>query len=98
MKAAEVDDLDFSAGTDLVARILETAQKSEGAARLRLSQGVYLPHLELDELLSRLTKNDLLTYDITSETYRTTRKGDAFLRAHSQMGEFIDLIEEEIGL
>jgi predicted transcriptional regulator len=98
MKAAEVDNLDSSARTDIVARILETAQMSDGVAQQRLSRDAYLSHLDLDEFLSLMTRNDLLTYDMTSKTYRTTRKGDAFLKTHRQMGEFIDLIEEEIGL
>ena len=98
MKAAEVENLVPGARTDMVARILETAQLSDGASHHRLSRDAYLSHVELDDCLSLMTRNDLLTFDSASETYRTTRKGDVFLKAHRQMGEFIDLIEEEIGL
>ncbi len=98
MKATEVENLVPGARTDMVARILETAQQSDGVVQQRLSRDAYLSHLDLYEFLSLMTRNDLLTFDTASNAYRTTRKGDAFLKAHRQMGEFIDLIEEEIGL
>jgi predicted transcriptional regulator len=98
MRATEVDSLVPDARTDIVARILEAAKQSDGAIQHRLSRDAYLSHLDLDEFLSLMTRNDLLTFEVVSNTYRTTRKGDAFLRTHHQMGEFIDLIEEEIGL
>jgi predicted transcriptional regulator len=82
----------------MVARILEMAQQSDGAVQQRMAHNSYLSHLDLDAFLSLMTRNDLLTFDAASRTYRTTRKGDAFLKAHRQMDEFIDLIEEEIGL
>jgi predicted transcriptional regulator len=45
-----------------------------------------------------MTRNELLRYDSVSKTYRTTRKGDAFLKTYQQMGDFINLIDEELGL
>jgi predicted transcriptional regulator len=98
MKAAEVENLVPGARIDMVARILETAQQADGAVQQRMARDAYLSHLDLESLLSLMTRNDLLTFDAASETYRTTGKGDAFLKAHRQMGDFIDLIEEEIGL
>ena len=98
MKAAEVENLVPGTRTDMVARILETAKLSDGVSRQRLSRDAYFSHMDLDECLTLMTRNDLLVFDTSSETYTTTRKGDVFLKTHRQMGEFIDLIEEEIGL
>jgi predicted transcriptional regulator len=98
LKAAEVNDWQSVAKTDVVARILETAQRDTEIGQETISTDAYLSRPQTSEYLSLMTRNELLKYDSSSKTYRTTRKGDAFLKTYQQMGDFINLIDEELGL
>lgn len=98
MKAAEVTEWQTVAKTDVVARILETAKQNEQISQDTIAEDAYLSRPQTDDYLSLMTKNELLKFDKISRTYRTTRKGEAFLKTYHQMGAFIDLIDEEIGL
>jgi predicted transcriptional regulator len=98
MKSAEITDWQTVARTDVVARILETAKQNVQIGQETIAEDAYLSRPQTQDYLSLMTKNDLLKYDAVSGTYRTTRKGDAFLKTYHQMGAFIDLIDEEIGL
>ncbi len=96
MKGAEVSNLDSFSRIDVVAQILESAYRSSVIERTRISSE--LSSSQTQEYLSLMTKNELLKYDAASKTFKVTRKGEGFLRTYRQMGEFIDLIQEEIGL
>ena len=98
LKAAEVSDWRLVAKTDVVARILETARRDTVIGQETISTDAYLSRPQTNEYLSLMTQNELLKYDSSSKTYRTTRKGDAFLKTYQQMGDFINLIDEELGL
>ena len=98
MEAAEVSGWQSFVKTDVVAKILEAAQQNGGINQDTISGDAYLSRPQTNDYLSLMTNNDLLTYDSASKTYGTTRKGDAFLKTYRQMGAFIDLIDEEIGL
>jgi hypothetical protein len=45
-----------------------------------------------------MSRNDLLKYDKASGTYKSTRKGEAYLKTYRQTQEFFQLIDEELGL
>jgi len=98
MKAARVSDLESNARTNVVADILEKVQRGAGIAQADMLRKDYISSQQVSGYLSLMTKNELLRYDPELKVYKMTRKGDAFLRMHRQMGEFIDLIDEEIGL
>ncbi len=98
MKGAEVSDWQSLVKMDIVAQILETAEQYAEIGQDTISSDAYLSRPQTSEYLSLMTRNDLLSYDTLSKTYRTTRKGDAFLKTYRQMGDFIDLIDEEIRL
>jgi predicted transcriptional regulator len=98
MKAAEIADWQSLVKTDVVARILEAAQKHREIGQDIISNDAYLSRPQTSDYLSLMIRNDLLKYDNGSKTYRITKKGDAFLRTYQQMGDFINLIDEEIGL
>jgi predicted transcriptional regulator len=98
MKAAGDVDWQLIVKTDVVAKILETAQRDSEIGQDTISTDAYLSRPQTNEYLSLMTRNDLLKYDAGSKTYKSTRKGDAFLRTYQEMGHFINLIDEEIGL
>ena len=98
MKAAGSVDWQLAVKTDIVARILEFAQRDSEISRENISTDAYLSRPQTYEYLKFMARNDLLKYDAGSKTYRSTRKGDAFLRTYQEMGHFINLIDEEIGL
>lgn len=98
MRTAGFGEWQLSAKTDVVAKILETAHRARELGQEDISGDAYLSRPETSEYLSLMTRNDLLKYNAHSKTYKTTRKGDAFLRTYQQLGDFISMIDEEIGL
>jgi predicted transcriptional regulator len=98
MKAAETSEWQSLAKTDVVAKILEIADPNGTISQGMISSDAYLSRPQTGDYLLLMTKNDLLMYDLTSGTYVITKKGIAFLRTYRQMGAFIELIDEEIGL
>ncbi|HEV8386127.1 MAG TPA: winged helix-turn-helix domain-containing protein [Nitrososphaera sp.] len=98
MKAAGTVDWQLIVKTDVVAKILEAAQRDNEIGQDTISTDAYLSRPQTNEYLSLMTRNDLLKYDAGSKIYKSTRKGDAFLRTYQEMGHFISLIDEEIGL
>jgi predicted transcriptional regulator len=98
LKAAGTVDWQLIVKTDVVAKILEAAHRDNEIGQDTISTDAYLSRPQTSEYLSLMTRNDLLKYDAGSKTYKSTRKGDAFLRTYEEMGHFISLIDEEIGL
>ena len=98
MKSAGAVDWQLIVKTDVVAKILESAHRENQICKYTISTDAYLSRPQTNEYLSLMTRNDLLKYDAGSKTYKSTRKGDAFLRTYQEMGHFINLIDEEIGL
>lgn len=98
MKAAGSVEWQLVVKTDVVAKILEIGQRDSLIGRENMSTDAYLSRPQTNEYLTLMARNDLVRYDAGSKTYRNTRKGDAFLRTYQEMGHFINLIDEEIGL
>ena len=98
MEAVELTDWQSIVKPEVVARILEAAQRDSEIGQETISNDAYLSRPQTNEYLSLMARNDLLEYDASSKTYTTTRKGDGFLKTYQQMGDFINLIDEEIGL
>jgi predicted transcriptional regulator len=97
-RAAEMTEWQSMAKTDVVAQILEVARRNSTIRQDTISSDAYLSRPQTRDYLSMMTENDLLKYDDHSKSYRATRKGDAFLKTYRQLGNFIELIDEEIGL
>jgi predicted transcriptional regulator len=98
MKAVRSVDWQLVIKTDVVARILEIAERDNKISKENISTDAYLSRPQTNEYLSLMTRNELLSYDADSKAYKSTRKGDAFLRTYQERGHFISLIDEEIGL
>ncbi len=98
MKAAEAESLGHYPTMAAVAHILETAKRGSGLSEFDLQGNEYLSPSQFSDYLSLMQKNELLEFDMVSKSYVATRKGEAFLKTYQALGEFIDLIDEEIGL
>jgi predicted transcriptional regulator len=98
MKATGSVDWQLIIKTDVVAKILEIAERDSEINKENILTDAYLSRPQTNECLSLMTRNELLSYNSESKAYKSTRKGDAFLRSYQEMGHFISLIDEEIGL
>ena len=86
--------------TEIVSQILDTAAASRsggrddsdsggGVTKIRLMYKAFLNHEQLKAYLALLTKNDLLYYDKTRRTFKTTEKGLRFLEAYNQLDQIL---------
>jgi predicted transcriptional regulator len=77
----------YRSRTDIVAQVLEAA--NGGATKTKIMYRAFLSYAQLKEYLSVLVANDLLDYNKGEGTYKTTDKGNNFLRIYNQIGEFV---------
>ena len=80
---------------EVVSQILEAASGSEDDENeeddnlTKLTYGVSLGNTQLEEYLTLLVEDNLLRYDPKMHTYKTTKKGQIFLRAYSQIDKVL---------
>jgi predicted transcriptional regulator len=84
--------------TEIISQILEIAigGSSDDDARVTKTKIMYkafLGHAQLKEYLMILTGNDLLGYDIDTQSFKTTEKGLRFLQIYNQID---DVVKERI--
>ena len=81
--------------TEIVAQILEVANlgnsndKGYGyyaITKTKIMHDASLTYRQMKEYLMILTNNDLLSYNIDTRTFKTTEKGQSFLRIYNQVG------------
>ncbi len=71
---------------DIMAEILEAANERRGVGRSRIMYKAFLGYAQLKEYyLPSLTENGLLSYDMSSGTFKTTKKGLRFLNTYNQI-------------
>lgn len=70
---------------EIINQILETANDGDdgGATKTKIMYKVFLSHDKLQEYLMLLIESDLLSYDSTTRTFKTTEKGLTFLQAYN---------------
>jgi predicted transcriptional regulator len=70
---------------EIISQILETANDGDdgGATKTKIMYKVFLGHDKLQEYLMLLIESDLLSYDSTRRTFKTTEKGLTFLQAYN---------------
>ena len=75
---------------EIVCQILETANAGDdGATKTKLMYRAFLSHDQLQEYLVLLIESDLLYYDSTMRTFKTTEKGVTFLQAYNQIDQIL---------
>ncbi len=77
----------YRSRTDITAQILEAA--NGGVTKTKIMYKAFLSYAQLKEYLSVLAENDLLEYVEGEQVYKTTDKGNRFLRIYNQIGEFV---------
>ncbi|HYY67544.1 MAG TPA: winged helix-turn-helix domain-containing protein [Nitrososphaeraceae archaeon] len=77
---------------DMMSQILEIANGG-GATRAKIQYKAFLSYVQLREFLRVLTENDLLSYDVEAQTFKTTEKGLGYLDAYNQIGDIVKALQ-----
>ena len=77
----------YRSRTDITAQILEAA--NGGATKTKIMYKAFLSYAQLKEYLTVLIENNLLDYHEGERVYKTTDKGNRFLKIYNQIGEFV---------
>jgi predicted transcriptional regulator len=77
---------------DIFSQILEAANGSD-ARKLKMMYKAKINYDQLREYLRVLTKNELLSYDLDTQTFKTTEKGLRFLDAYNKIGDVINILQ-----
>src|SRR5688572_18248133 len=83
----------YRSRTEIASQILKAA--IGGVAKTRIMYRAFLSYAQLKEYLQVLTVNGLLEYVKGEELYRTTAKGQKFLKLYENMGE-LDIHTSEL--
>lgn len=88
------DDMRYRSRTEIMSQILEIAniESGGGAGRITKTKIMYegfLSYAQLKEYLMILTGNDLLGYDLDTQSFKTTEKGRRFLETYNQIDELV---------
>jgi predicted transcriptional regulator len=75
----------YRSRTEIVSQILESA--AGGVAKTKIMYRAFLSYAQLKEYLEVLTVNGLLEYEKGEGLYKTTAKGQKFLKLYDNMGE-----------
>jgi predicted transcriptional regulator len=77
----------YRSRTDITAQILEAA--NGGVTKTKIMYKAFLSYAQLKEHLTVLIENGLLEYIEGEQIYRTTEKGNRFLKIYNQIGEYV---------
>jgi predicted transcriptional regulator len=77
----------YRSRTDITAQILEAA--NGGVTKTKIMYKAFLSYAQLKEYLTVLIENALLEYIEGEQIYRTTDKGNRFLKIYNQIGEYV---------
>ena len=83
----------YRSRTEIISQILDTA--NGGITKTKLMYKVFLSHDQLKEYLAVLTQSDLLSFDLASRTFMTTRKGLSFLHLYNQIDQLMKEEEQQ---
>ena len=77
----------YRSRTDITAQILEAA--NGGVTKTKIMYKAFLSYAQLKEYLTVPIENGLLEYIEGEQIYRTTEKGNRFLKIYNQIGEYV---------
>lgn len=83
--------------TEITIHILEVVKgygDNEGLSLTNIMNKLFLSHEQTKEYLMLLIEDDLLSYDSTMRTYKTTEKGLTFLQSYNKIDQALK--EQEI--
>jgi predicted transcriptional regulator len=73
---------------EILSKILQVANGG-GATRTKIMYRALLSYSQMKDYLMVLTQNDLLSYNLDTQTFKTTEKGLRFLEVYNQMDGMI---------
>jgi predicted transcriptional regulator len=74
---------------EIIAQILEAANGCSSITQIMYK--AFLSHTQVKEYVKTLIDNGFLRYDLTSQTYKITKKGVRFLQLYNQMDDMVNL-------
>jgi len=77
----------YRSRTDITAQILQAA--NGGDTKTKIMYKAFLSYAQLKKYLTVLVQNGLLEYHEGVQAYKTTDKGNRFLKIYNQIGEFV---------
>jgi predicted transcriptional regulator len=84
----------YRSRTDIVSQVLEAA--NGGATKTKIMYKAYLSYAQLKEYLSILTEKGLLQYVEGERIYKTTDKGNKFMRVYQHMDNLVGQMTSKI--
>ena len=73
---------------EIVSKILQAANDS-GTTKTKIMYQAFLSYGQLQDYLAVLTQHDLLSYDLDTRTFKTTKKGLRFIEVYNHMDGMI---------
>ena len=77
----------YRSRTDIIAMILESADREGGSTKTKIMYKAFLSFTQLKEYLMVLSQNDLLQYEEINQVYKTTSKGIQYLHLYNNIDE-----------
>jgi predicted transcriptional regulator len=84
----------YRSRTDIVSQVLEAA--NGGSTKTKIMYKAYLSYAQLKEYLSILTEKGLLQYVEGEHIYKTTDKGNKFMRVYQHMDNLVGQMTSKI--
>jgi predicted transcriptional regulator len=74
---------------EIIAQILEVVNEGsdDGVTKTKIMYKAFLNYAQLKEYLTILTDNGLLSYDMATQTFKTSKKALRFLKACNQLDQ-----------
>jgi predicted transcriptional regulator len=74
---------------EIIAHILEVVNEGsdDGVTKTKIMYKAFLNYAQLKEYLTILTDNGLLSYDVGTQTFKTSKKALRFLKACNQLDQ-----------
>jgi predicted transcriptional regulator len=76
---------------EIVSKILQAADGS-GTTKTKVMYQAFLSYGQLQDYLAVLTQNELLSYDLNTRTFKTTKRGLRFVEVYNQMDGMIKAV------
>lgn len=74
---------------EIIAQILEVVNEGsdDGVTKTKIMYKAFLNYAQLKEYLTILTDNGLLSYDVGTQTFKTSKKALRFLKACNELDQ-----------
>lgn len=78
---------------DIMTTILKCADTKFGTQKTKIMFGAFLSTTQMKDYLTRLEKDELISYDKIGRLYKTTNKGECLIGLYKKMNELMPKIE-----